>query len=57
LSPMTSAWPKPHAGAGYWSKHPAPDPPVRRHDLPLITYNRKDYQDFADREGLALLPV
>ena len=23
--------------------------------LPLITYNRKDYQDFADHEGLTLL--
>lgn len=24
-------------------------------DLPLITYNRKDYEDFADHEGLRLL--
>lgn len=26
-------------------------------DLPLITYNRKDYEDFAEHEGLTLLPV
>jgi hypothetical protein len=26
-------------------------------DLPLITYNRKDYEDFADHEGLRLLPL
>jgi toxin FitB len=26
-------------------------------ELPLITYNRKDYKDFADHEGLTLLPI
>jgi predicted nucleic acid-binding protein len=26
-------------------------------ELPLITYNRKDYEDFANHEGLTLLPV
>jgi len=26
-------------------------------ELPLITYNRKDFEDFAEHEGLNLLPV
>ena len=26
-------------------------------DLSLVTYNRKDYEDFANHEGLTLLPV
>lgn len=25
-------------------------------DLPLVTFNRKDFQDFADHDGLELLP-
>jgi len=26
-------------------------------DLPLITFNRKDYEDFSAHEGLVLLPM
>jgi hypothetical protein len=26
-------------------------------DLPLITFNRKDYEDFSTNEGLVLLPM
>jgi hypothetical protein len=56
-SPGATSRPTPSSAAAAADEHTWIAACCLVRDLPLITYNRKDYEDFAHHESLTLLPV